>query len=813
MPSAESPSVALAHLARLSRVARSGLALATLSAAATLHAQDAAPARAFAPSPADDGPLVLLNEVDADQPGNDLAEFVELWTSAPRTALDGCFLVLYDGRTEADRAYAVIDLLGHATDRDGLLVVGSPRVPGAHLLAFSRDGLRNADGGLALYRAPGLLASDFARTPAAAPPAGATRLDALLVGAQGDPSLGEALGFAAPLSEDDEASSLQRVPDGGASGDAGAWLSGEPSPGELNGRPLDVAIHAIQGRGHVSPLRGRFVRDVEGIVTAAQRGWFTLQQVPGSEDDDPATSEAVLVAAGRFRVPAPGDRVLVTGRVEEFLPGGVESNLSVTRVLLHDPWTLVASGVALPQPVLIGAAGRDPPRRVFDDDTEGGVIGKGPSTFDPEHDGLDFWESLESMRLRLDDPPIVGHSTSYGEIVVAPPGSDLLPSGLLAARPDDFHPERLLVDDMFVRMPPCDAGDRVQGALVGVLDYGFGCYRLQLTEPIAVERGDVGSTPVPETDPSCLTVGSFNIENFSAHTEPARVAAVAQRIVDDLRAPDLLALQEVQDDSGPIDDGTTSAQGTLGVLCDAIVAAGGPRYRALELPPVDGEDGGQPGGNIRVALLFRSDRALSFSARPGAASAAGLSVVTGLDGGPSLAANPVRVEPDNPAWRHSRKPLAISFRWGEHTLFVIVVHLNSRGGDDPLEGAFQPPRLPSEEQRSAQARVLAEFTKRIVTLDPRADVLLLGDCNEFAWSPPLRELADTTGMSDVIGRVPDAQRWSYVYQGNAQVLDHLFASSALAARLRATHVVHRDAHRHDGASDHDPIWAAFAPRY
>jgi predicted extracellular nuclease len=43
---------------------------------------------------------------------------------------------------------------------------------------------------------------------------------------------------------------------------------------------------------------------------------------------------------------------------------------------------------------------------------------------------------------------------------------------------------------------------------------------------------------------------------------------------------------------------------TLQMLIDAIATAGGPTYEYRQINPVDDQDGGEPGGNIRVAFLF-----------------------------------------------------------------------------------------------------------------------------------------------------------------------------------------------------------------
>ena len=89
--------------------------------------------------------------------------------------------------------------------------------------------------------------------------------------------------------------------------------------------------------------------------------------------------------------------------------------------------------------------------------------------------------------------------------------------------------------------------------------------------------------------------------------------------MDNLRAPDVVALEEVQDNDGPANSAVTDASLTFQQLIAAIQAAGGPTYQFRQIDPVDDQDGGEPGGNIRVGFLYRTDRGLAFVDRPGAA--------------------------------------------------------------------------------------------------------------------------------------------------------------------------------------------------
>ena len=64
------------------------------------------------------------------------------------------------------------------------------------------------------------------------------------------------------------------------------------------------------------------------------------------------------------------------------------------------------------------------------------------------------------------------------------------------------------------------------------------------------------------------------------------------------------------------------------MLTAAILKAGGPAYSLVQIDPVNNADGGQPGGNIRVAFLFRTDKPVKFVDRPGGDSTAATTIVT-----------------------------------------------------------------------------------------------------------------------------------------------------------------------------------------
>jgi len=101
--------------------------------------------------------------------------------------------------------------------------------------------------------------------------------------------------------------------------------------------------------------------------------------------------------------------------------------------------------------------------------------------------------------------------------------------------------------------------------------------------------------------------------------------------------------------------------------------------------------------------------------------------------------------------------------------------------------------------------VVGQFIEGLLEIDPDARVVVLGDLNDFENSDPVSVL-ETAGLEDLVKRLPLENRYSYVYLGNSQVLDHILVSEALAvgAEVEMVHV-NADLPASDRASDHDPV--------
>ena len=569
-------------------------------------------------------------------------------------------------------------------------------------------------------------------------------------------------------------------------------------------------IYQIQGAGHVSPLVDQIVSGVPGIVTAVRPNSFTMQDAAG--DGNVATSDGILVfRSGIGATLSVGDAVTVSGRVTEFRPGGAASANLATTELTTPTVTPGGPGVAV-APTTVGLGGRVPPTTVIDDDATGDVETSG--TFDPSTDGIDFYESLEGMLLRVDDPVVVGATNDFGEVWVladngAGAGVRTIRGGIVIG-PTDFNPERIQIDDEIIgpgAMPDANVGDHFAAAVTGVLDYNFGNYEILVTSvPTRVDGGLVREVARAQQADE-LAMASFNVENLSPVDSPEKFARLAGLIVANLRSPDIVAVQEVQDNDGPPNTKVTDASLTFQQLIAAIQAAGGPTYQFRQIDPVDDQDGGQPGGNIRVGFLFRTDRGLAFVDRPGADSLT-RNGVTGNNNKTQLRYSPGRIDPENTAWAASRKPLAAEFTFRGKTYFVIVNHFNSKSGDQPLFGRFQPPVRSSEVQRHQQARIVNDFVDEILEADKNALVVVLGDLNDFEFSETLQILEGGV-LTNLMSTLPKSERYSYVFEGNSQVLDQVLVTDKLAKPSTSYDVVRVNAEFFDQASDHDPQVARF----
>ena len=522
-------------------------------------------------------------------------------------------------------------------------------------------------------------------------------------------------------------------------------------------------------------------------------------------DANAATSEAIFVFTDAAPTVAVGDDVQVVGTVTEFRPGGAASTNLTTTEITSPAITVLTSGNALPAATVVGTGGRVPPGAVIDDDATGSVETSG--TFDATTDGIDFYESLEAMRVQVNAAVAVGPTNGFGEIpIVGDAGANAgirTNRGGVVISAADFNPERLHLDDTFLPVPIVNVGDGFTTAAVGVLDYSFGNFKLNVTTALTRVAGPLAQEVTAAPSDRQIAVATYNVENLDP--SDTTFATHADYIVNHLRSPGSrrdrgdpgLGRGDELDRHGRRDHVEPAHRGDLrGGRADVSVPADQPGRR-----PGRGRAGRQHPGRIPVqdgsrARVHRSTRVGRRPRRPRSST-----IRPGRVSRPARA----RVDPGNAAWANSRKPLAGEFRMRGKKVFVIVNHFNSKGGDHPLLGRFQPPVRSSEVQRHAQAQVVNDFVDDILDADENANVIVLGDINDFEFSETVEILEGGGVLTSLMNTLPKAERYSYVFEGNSQVLDQILVSENLSAGFPIEYdVVHVNSEFADQVSDHDP---------
>ncbi len=574
-----------------------------------------------------------------------------------------------------------------------------------------------------------------------------------------------------------------------------------------------VSIHDIQGATRISPYAGQKVTDVAGIVTGVRtygssKGFWFQDPNP---DADPATSEGVFVFTSSTPKVAVGDAVTVTGTVSEYVPGGTSSgNQSVTEIT-KPTVTVVSSGNAVPAPVVVDA--KSVPAAYAPEGDPAAANSINGLTLQPRKYALDYYESLEGMNVQVKDVRVVGATDPYTElwVTVKPRENATKRGGTLYGSYTSQNTGRLQIQSLgaTAAFPVANVGDVLTGSTAGPLDFNqFGGYTLVANEIGTLKSAGLQRESTQKQKKDELAVATYNVENLDP--SDATFEAHASAIVNNLKSPDIVSLEEIQDNNGAKDDGTVAADVTVNKLIDAIVAAGGPKYDWRSINPVNDQDGGEPGGNIRQVFLFNPER-VSFTDRAGGDSTTAVGV-TKVHGKAQLTASPGRIDPANDAWKSSRKPLAGEFVFRGRTVFVIANHLNSKGGDFGLTSATQPVPRSSEVQRHAQATLVNAFVKSILDVQKNADVIALGDMNDFEFSDTAKILEGDGELWSAIKSLPKKERYTYDYQGNQQVLDQILVSPSIRKSCDfAYDSVHINSEFNDQISDHDPQVLRFKP--
>jgi predicted extracellular nuclease len=672
-----------------------------------------------------------------------------------------------------------------------------------------------------------------------------------------------------------------------------------------------IFIHDVQGSAFFSPIvRAEGITafnqattsevTVRGVVTAIDtfgsvQGFYVSEEV-SDWDMSALTSEGIFVrttaATAGLTV---GETVTVTAKVTEF-----QDARNLNRTMLTAP-SIITQGddsVPLPTFTIDGTAGHRIPTSIVSDDSPDFRDSDGSSgTFDPENDALDFYETLEGMRVTVTnmvvgdgfvsgnenfasfqaysldnaDPNLVNSRGGYtitGDpefypVDTATPDDDVKFGGA-TVHDGATHGDFLEIDfgnvgrggtagfDELLTM-----GDSL-GDVTGIIDFDATAVKLFVTDALDADKVAAlgATTPIQEVtqlvgDDRSLRIASFNVENlspvgttFSTNngteiTTQEKYDKLAANIADNLLSPDIIIVEEVQDNNGVGGGGVTDASQTFEQLIAAVNAATGKTYQWVdEAPAVANTVGGAPGGNIRVGFLYDTARVqlgdLAADATLEDRRAFTDRIGDGVrDAGDRIAVDDSMVAGIDPAdWAGTRRSLMGQFTFNGQTVFAVGSHLPSKGGSgeayqiDQDNDAGQPANG-GWADRNQLAQDLWSVQNLVATAVPEAKLVSGGDFNEFWYNRPLEVLtgyanpngtANTDGARYVnlmVQELTAAERFSYDFDGRSQALDTIVADQALAA-VASFDVVHintgfneRPGAFNPASSDHDPTLASF----
>ncbi len=614
-----------------------------------------------------------------------------------------------------------------------------------------------------------------------------------------------------------------------------------------------LKIYEIQGAGHTSAYDGQAVTTV-GVVTAIDKdnNAYWIQDPNG--DGERNTSDGIYVFVNGA-LPASivvGNLIRVSATVSEFRPGGA-ANLSLTELVTVTSTVLLATNQALPTSVIIGdtANGADYTPPLVN-------LGSTTNAFDPTVDGVDFWESLEGMRVTLQDVRTTSpFKSSNGEVVATMDVgandsansrggltiSDESANGTLPAdKIFDFNPERIQLDDEAlggsIGAITSTGQTVVGGDVTGIVSYGFGFYDVNVTQAVTFNASTlVKETTVIEENLDRLTIATFNVRNLAPLTFNGGDGVTTQTTLDNLsdaitinlKSPDIIGLQELQDFNGTSTAGNGDATLTMSQLITTIFNRTGIQYYGILSDPVDDTEGGAPGGNIQVAFLY-----LPTAVTP----TAGNNLVETSPGSHIFkfpTADRIGAEAD-PDFASTRSSIPIEFTPAGYTetqggsFWVINNHFSSKGGSAVLVGSnldseyYAEPLNGTATKRESQAIAVKVFIDAILADGDALNdkIIALGDFNDFQIFPVIELITGeierlvagsgstpstfVTGeqvLKALIELLPPEERYSYSFDGNAQALDNIIATLDLLVGAQYD-IVHINSEFSTQLSDHDP---------
>lgn len=734
---------------------------------------------------------IIINEVDADTPSTDVAEFVELYDGgAGNTSLTGLVVVLFNGN--GDISYAAFDLDGRSTDGSGYFVICGNAANVANCdwdVTPDSDLIQNGADAVALYTAN---ATDFPNGTAVTT---ASLLDAVVY----DTDDADDAGLLVLLNADEPQvnengqsdvanDSSQRCPNGsGGARNTSSYNQAAPTPGVANvcsaGGSCST-IPEIQGTGNASPCLGHRSA-IEGCITGVTATGFYFQDLTG--DGDTNTSDGIYAYYySTWTNPSnlqPGNRVRVSGTVVEYYDTTEFANKSA------DPLAVTNLGsCTVPTPVII------------------------PPITDPTSDPMTAYEKYEGMRVQMTFSGwVVGatkrfdsrYPVSDPEIAFVDFGSSIPDYSRVFERDyAGYQGINYLSGGLNFDLPNVDFGDDIAGTnITGVLGYQFSKYTLLVDSTFTfatVDNADVPYTaPALDTTKAEVDICYFNVENLFDNlddgagdwgdwapgyptpgsaaglaTYNAKLAKVATAIATRLQSCMVVGVEEMEGKQQVYND-----------LAAALHTADASHtWTGIYVESGDSRD-------ISQGFLYRNDVTLLSGPTPVSGSP-----YTGWVADSTL--NFVRVPASAEFRFHAGQPQQLD-------VILYAVHFKSKGSS----ASCSTPDC--TDKRELEAADMRDILAHHQTAGEFA--IAGGDYNDTFGSSPINILDASTSLYSPYYDLGAAERWSYVFNGESEVLDHiymtknlLYATSGWNHAFNPVHI-NADFPSTEHASDHDPL--------
>jgi predicted extracellular nuclease len=256
-----------------------------------------------------------------------------------------------------------------------------------------------------------------------------------------------------------------------------------------------------------------------------------------------------------------------------------------------------------------------------------------------------------------------------------------------------------------------------------------------------------------------------------------KLARMAQLIVTNLRAPDIVAMQEIQDNDGAEQSAEVDASKTWQAIIDAVVKAGGPRYAYVDRPPVNNAEGGMPGANIRNGFLYHPKR---------------------------VTLDPASVTRMNdPAFVGARVPLVATFSFAhgaltERVTLASVHNKSKRGGEGQTSAA-----------RDAQEVAINQWAKKNAPRNAHEHLGVYGDRNAYADEPAMQIEQKDGALVLLSGQLPAEDRYTTHHGGAVGELDHVAVKTNAPVEIDIVHT-NADFDHKVRSGDHDGVVTAWS---